>query len=73
MAPIKKGLPMAYGVTIPKGAPHPALAEAFVRFLLGPNQGMAIMEKNGQPSLVPTKTATHHLLPKSLKKYAQAQ
>lgn len=41
-----RGEPIVYGLTIPTGAPHPALAEAFVRFLLSP-EGRAIIEESG--------------------------
>ena len=33
------GEPMVYGVTIPKTAPHPALAAAFIKFLLAKEKG----------------------------------
>ena len=44
--------PIVYGLTIPRNAPHPDEALAFVRFILGP-QGQAILEEAGQPPLVP--------------------
>jgi molybdate/tungstate transport system substrate-binding protein len=40
------GEPIVYALTIPVGAPHPALAAAFVRFALSP-EGRAIVQKNG--------------------------
>ncbi|MDD2715476.1 MAG: extracellular solute-binding protein [Candidatus Wallbacteria bacterium] len=66
---LQKGDVMTYGVTIPKNAPNPVAALAFVDFLLG-KKGMAIMEKNGQPGTVPSVSETYTLLPESLKKYA---
>lgn len=66
----KKGAPMVYGVTIPKNAPNPKVALAFVEFFLDKNKGMAIMEKNGQPSVVPSSTSTFDKLPASLRRYA---
>ena len=36
------GVPIRYGVAIPRASPHPATAERFVRFLLGAN-GRAIL------------------------------
>ncbi len=57
-APGKKvamhGAPIVYGVTIPKNAPHPQLAAAFLAFMLGPD-GQQILQKNGQPPIVPAK------------------
>jgi len=67
---IKHGQPIVYGVTIPKNAKNPAAALAFVRFLLETDKGMAIMEKNGQPSLVPAPSATYEGIPEALKKFA---
>ena len=50
----RQGEPMVYSVTIPKNAPNPKAAEAWVALLLSP-RGRAIMEKNGQPCLKPPK------------------
>ncbi len=41
-----RGEPIVYALTIPLGAPHPALAAAFVRFALSA-EGRAILQKNG--------------------------
>jgi len=64
------GEPMVYGVTIPKNAPNPDAALAFVTFLLEKDEGMAIMEKNGQPSLVPAPSDTYEQIPAFLKRFA---
>jgi len=45
-------VPIVYGLTIPRNAPHPDEAQAFVRFILGP-EGQAILEEAGQSPLVP--------------------
>ena len=53
-----RGEPIVYALTIPVGAPHPAVAAAFVRFALSP-EGRAIMQKNGFVVLpVPTVVGT---------------
>lgn len=67
---VKIGEPMVYGVTIPTNAAEPGLAIAFVRFLLDADQGMAVMEHNGQPSTVPAPTDTYDRLPEALREYA---
>ncbi len=67
----KKGAPMVYGVTIPTRAPNPQAALAFVTFLLERDNGLAIMEKNGQPSLVPTYSDTFDALPTMLTRFAR--
>jgi len=67
---VKTGAPMVYGVTIPSNAANPELAITFVRFLLDANEGMAVMEHNGQPSIVPAATDTYDRLPEALKEYA---
>jgi molybdate/tungstate transport system substrate-binding protein len=41
-----RGEPIAYALTIPKAAPHPETAQAFVRFLFSP-EGQAILKANG--------------------------
>lgn len=67
----KTGVPMVYGVTIPRNARNPKAAMAFVTFLLERDKGMAIMERNGQPSLVPTVSDTYDAIPDSLKRFAK--
>ncbi len=62
----QEGKPIVYGVTIPHIAPSPELALAFVDFLLGPD-GQAIMEGQGQPSIVPAVSANVKNLPDQLK------
>lgn len=49
---IRRGEPMVYSVTIPKNAPNPKVAQAWLALLLSP-RGQAIMEKNGQPCVDP--------------------
>lgn len=65
----KVGEPMVYGITIPSNAPHKNTAIKFVDFLLS-DKGMVIMERNGQPSLVPSYSDSFQQIPESLKKYA---
>ncbi|MEA3226324.1 MAG: substrate-binding domain-containing protein, partial [Planctomycetota bacterium] len=64
------GEPIVYGVTIPNNAPNPELALAFLSFLLDADKGGAILEQNGQSSVVPSPTDTFEKLPKSLKMFA---
>jgi len=66
----KEGAPMVYGVTIPKNAPNPKAALAFVTFLLERDKGLAIMERNGQPPLVPTHSDTYDAIPEPLQRFA---
>ncbi len=68
---IKHGAPMVYGLTIPKNAPHPKGALEFVRFLLAPGKGMKIMERNGQPSVLPAPSFTYGAIPDTLRAYAR--
>lgn len=67
----KIGAPMVYGITIPRNAPNPELAEKFVQFVLEKEKGMQILEENGQPSLVPSPSKTYNNIPKSLRKFAK--
>lgn len=66
----KFGEPIVYGVTIPKNAPNHELAIEFMTFLLDADKGGAILEKNGQTSVVPSPTDTFSSLPESLKTFA---
>lgn len=63
------GEPMIYGITIPINAPNKKTAIQFVDFLLS-DKGMEIMEKNGQPSVVPSFSDSFQNIPEPLKKYA---
>ena len=67
---ILKGEPMVYGITILHNAPNKPAALAFVEFLLSKGKGMAIMEKSGQPSMVPSVTNTFDKIPVALKIFA---
>ena len=69
----KKGAPMVYGITIPKNAPNRELAEKFVAFVLTKEKGMQVMEKNGQPSMVPAPSKTFEKIPEALKGFALAE
>ena len=66
----KFGEPIVYGVTIPKNAPNRELAMEFMTFLLDADKGGAILEKNGQTSVVPSPTDTFNSLPEPLKTFA---
>lgn len=67
----KVGRPMVYGVTIPATVENRKTALAFVTFLLDEDRGGAIMARNGQPSAVPSGTATFDKLPSALRKFAR--
>ena len=62
------GAPIAYGVTIPKDAPHPELAISFLQFLLSP-EGQGIMADCGQPPIVPAIASNFDRLPEELKEF----
>jgi molybdate/tungstate transport system substrate-binding protein len=66
-----KGEPMIYGVTMLRDAPNKAAALAFLQFLLTKDKGMKIMEKNGQPSVIPQENPNYEKLPRELKPYAK--
>ena len=66
----KKGEAMVYGLTIINNSPNKEEAIKFVKFLLSAEKGMAILEKNGQQSLVPSPTASFDKIPLELKPFA---
>lgn len=52
--PVNQDLKATYTVTILKNAPHPAAAEAFVRYLLGPT-GKQVLQQDGFTLVSPAK------------------
>ena len=66
----RAGEPIIYGVTMPNNAPNPELALDFLAFLLDADGGGAILQRNGQSSVVPSPTDTFDNLPESLKMFA---
>ena len=63
------GKPIVYGVTIPSNTENPDLAIAFMEYLLG-EKGQAIMNSNGQPSIVPAVADDLSKVPAELQSYA---
>ena len=66
-----KGEPMVYSVTMLRDAPNKPAAIAFLNFLLSKDKGMKIMEKNGQPSVIPMATQNYDKVPQELKPFAK--
>ncbi len=67
----KQGEPMVYGITIINNAPNKEVALKFIEFLLEKDNGIKIMEKNGQPSIVPEKCETYNAVPMELKEFVK--
>ena len=67
---VMKGEAMIYGVTICNSAPNKAVALAFLNFMLEAGKGMMILQKNGQPSLIPQPNPNYDKLPVQLKPFA---
>lgn len=66
-----KGEPMVYGVTLINSAPNKPVAIAFLQFMLSKDKGIRILEKNGQPSVIPQKNQHYDKLPNELKPFAK--
>jgi len=64
------GEPILYAVTIPNNFPNQELAISWVEFLLS-DQGMAIMEANGQRPIKPATTNDISKLPEALKRFVE--
>ena len=60
------GEPMVYSVTIPKNATNKTAAVKFVELLLS-EQGVSILQSNGQPTITPAITEGFENLPGELK------
>ena len=65
-----RGEPMIYGVTMINTAPNRKVALAFLQFLLSKEQGIKILESNGQPSVIPQQNPHYEQLPVSLQPFA---
>ena len=61
--------PIVYGVTVPTNTANPDLALVFMTYLLS-EKGQAIMNKNGQPSIVPAVVNDMSKLPAELQPFA---
>ncbi len=70
---MKIGQPMVYGITILDKAPNKELALKFVDFILSKENGLRIMEENGQPSMVPSYSETYNSIPEQLKQFANTK
>ena len=60
---------ITYGVTLVNDRPNPAAAEAFLQYLLDPDNGLKILESMGQPPFVPARVPTQAMydaLPRSI-------
>jgi molybdate/tungstate transport system substrate-binding protein len=68
----KTGQPMVYGISVLNEAPNKELALQFVDFILSEDKGMQIMEKNGQPSVIPALSETYNAVPEKLKTYTKS-
>lgn len=66
-----KGEPMIYGVTMLHDAPNKAAALAFLEFMLSKEGGQKILEKDGQPSVIPMPVQNYDKVPSELKKYVK--
>ncbi len=62
VTPVFDGDVIGYGVTIPSNAPHPAAAEEFVAYLLGP-EGQALFDAYHHPRIVPPRADRYEALP----------
>jgi len=60
--------PIHYGVTIPKNAPHPELAEIFVKYMID-EAGQEIFREMGQPPIAPAIASDLDKIPEILKSY----
>ncbi|MEA3505582.1 MAG: extracellular solute-binding protein, partial [Bacteroidota bacterium] len=67
----KKGEAMVYGITVLKNAPNKKASKAFIEFFLNKEQGMKIMEANGQPSVIPSPSKYYENIPDYIKQYAK--
>lgn len=65
------GEPMIYSFTILRNAHNKPAAIAFAEFLLQKDRGQAIMARNGQPSVVPSKVGNYNEVPAKLRRFVK--
>lgn len=63
------GEPMIYGVTMLRDAPNKTIALAFLQFMLSEDNGMKILQRHGQPSVIPRYNQNYHLIPPVLQPF----
>lgn len=72
----KKGKSCTYGITLIKDAPNREAAEAFLNFLLSPENGLNTLKQMGQPPFVPARLPTQQMasmLPDSIKSLVEVK
>ena len=57
----KKGKSVTYGVTLIKDAPNKEAAVAFLKYMLDPEGGLAILKSMGQPPFVPGRVPSQEM------------
>ena len=62
--------PIHYGVTVPKNAPHPDLAEIFVKYMID-EAGRGTFREMGQPPITPAIANDLNKVPETLKPYCR--
>jgi len=67
-----RGAPIVYSVTIPANAPHPDLAERYLALLLS-EDGRRILDRDGQPPILPARVSHPEALPAGLKRLLAGQ
>lgn len=65
------GEAIVYGLSIPKNAQNPILAQKFASFVLNKDNGLKIMAENGQPPIVPDFCTGYDSVPAILKQFVK--
>lgn len=65
------GEAIVYGLSIPKNAQNPALAQKFASFVLNKDHGLKTMAENGQPPIVPDFCTGYDSVPAILKQFVK--
>ena len=70
----RTGKSCTYGITMLKEGPNPEAAEAFMEYLMNPEDGLKILQEMGQPPFIPGRVSTEAMkskLPAGLKKLVE--
>jgi molybdate/tungstate transport system substrate-binding protein len=69
---LQRGEPMVYGLSMPYNGHNEKDALKFVEFMLNPQKGLAILEKNGQPVFRPAISEYFDKLPEAIKPWVSS-
>jgi molybdate/tungstate transport system substrate-binding protein len=72
----KEGQSCTYGITMLKNAPNPEAAQAFLAYLLSPQNGLSVLKEMGQPVFIPCRVPSEKMatqIPEPVRAFVEAK